>query len=100
MRVLSQGQTDLFDLAFSRLLEMDLTAFRNAFYNGGARAVALSCRAVGVDRAVFATVFNLSRQGHRMTAVLSKSDNAMLDSVFGEMTRQTAMAELKNIPAA
>ena len=95
MRVLSQGQTDLFDLAFSRLLEMDLTAFRNVFYDGGARAVALSCRAVGVDRAVFATVFNLSRQGRRMPAVLSKSDTAMLDSIFGEMTRPAAMAELR-----
>jgi uncharacterized protein (DUF2336 family) len=100
MRVLSQGQSDLFDLAFSRLLDMDLTAFRNAFYNGGARAVALSCRAVGVDRAVFATVFNLSRQSRRMPAVLSKSDTVMVDSVFGELTRQAAMAELQNIRTA
>ena len=99
MRVLSQGQTDLFDLAFSRLLEMDLTAFRNVFYNGGARAVALSCRAVGIDRAVFATVFNLSRQGRRMPAVLSKSDSTILDSIFGEMTRPAAMAELRQTQA-
>jgi uncharacterized protein (DUF2336 family) len=96
MRVLSQGQMDLFDLAFSRLLEMDLTAFRAVFYNGEARTVALSCRAVGIDRAVFATVFNLSRQGRRMPTALPKSDTAMMDSVFGEMTRQAAMAELRS----
>jgi uncharacterized protein (DUF2336 family) len=95
MRVLSQGQMDLFDLAFSRLLDIDLAAFRAAFYNGEARTVALSCRAVGIDRAVFATVFNLSRQSRRMPAVLSKSDGILVDSIFGEMTRQAAMAELR-----
>ena len=94
MRVLSQGQSDLFDLAFSRLLEMELTKFRDVFYNGGARAVALSCRAVGIDRAVFATVFNLSRQSRRQQVALSKSDNATADQIFAGMTRQAAMAEL------
>ena len=94
MRVLSQGQVDLFDLAFSRLLEMELTKFRNVFYDGGARAVALSCRAVGIDRAVFATVFNLSRQSRRVQVALSKSDNATADQIFAGMTRQAAMAEL------
>ena len=100
MRVLSQGQVDLFDLAFSRLLEMELNAFRNVFYNGGARAVALSCRAVGIDRAVFATVFNLSRQSRRLPAVLSKPDSAVVDRVFADMTRQDAMAEMKNAQTA
>jgi uncharacterized protein (DUF2336 family) len=99
MRVLSQGQMDLFELAFSRLLGMELGAFRAIFYNGGARAVALSCRAVGIDRAVFATVFNLSRQGRRMPIVLSASDNAGTESIFSAMTRQAAMAELKNLQA-
>ena len=50
---------------------------------------------MGVDRAVFATVFNLSRQGRRMPAALVKSDTAMMESVFGEMTREAAMAELR-----
>jgi uncharacterized protein (DUF2336 family) len=35
MRVLSQGQLDLFDLAFARLLDVDLNRFPPAFYQGG-----------------------------------------------------------------
>jgi uncharacterized protein (DUF2336 family) len=97
MRVLSQGQMDLFELAFSRLLGMELDAFRGAFYDGGARAVALSCRAVGIDRAVFATVFNLSRQGRRMPMQLTTSDNIVAESIFSQMTREIALAELKNL---
>ncbi len=66
MRVLSQGQIDLFELAFARLLEVDLVRFRELFYEGGVRVVALACRAGGIDKAAFPTVFNLSRQArHR-----------------------------------
>ncbi|MBW8708009.1 MAG: DUF2336 domain-containing protein [Alphaproteobacteria bacterium] len=59
MRVLSQGQLDLFDLAFSKLAGVELGCFRTGFYDQGARIVALACHAVGIDRSVFNTVFNL-----------------------------------------
>ena len=62
MRVLSQGQIDLFDLAFARLLDVELDRFRNVFLRKRRSPVALACRAAGIDRSVFATVFNLSRQ--------------------------------------
>ena len=47
MRVLSQGQIDLFDLAFARLLEVELVHFRQFFYSDGVTLVALACRATG-----------------------------------------------------
>lgn len=94
MRVLSQGQSDLFDLAFARLLEMELPRFRKMFYDGGARQVALSCRAAGIDRSVFPTVFNLSRQGRGLAANLTVSDSREAEAIFTGFTRQTARAEL------
>jgi len=100
MRVLSQGQVDLFDLAFARLLDTELSAFRAAFYGGGCRAVALSCRAVGIDRAVFATVFNLSRQARGMQPSLPASEMAAVDTVFGSFTRQSALEELRGTLAS
>jgi uncharacterized protein (DUF2336 family) len=100
MRVLSQGQTDLFDLAFSRLLSTELARFRTHFYGGGARMVALSCRAVGIDRSVFTTVFNLSRQAHCMSATLTSSDLVTVDAVFSGFTRPTALDELRSAMAS
>ncbi|MDB5735888.1 MAG: hypothetical protein JWN16_2525 [Alphaproteobacteria bacterium] len=94
MRVLSQGQTDLFDLAFARLLDMELPRFRKAFYEGGARPVALSCRAAGIDRSVFNTVFNLSRQARGLSVTLAAPESRDADSIFAAFTRQTAMDEL------
>jgi uncharacterized protein (DUF2336 family) len=93
MRVLSQGQLDLFDLAFARLLNIELTRFRKIFYQGGARFVALSCRAAGIDRSVFPTVFNLSRQAHGQAVALGAADMQLADSIFSGFTRQTAMDE-------
>lgn len=96
MRVLSQGQMDLFDLAFSRLLDIDVASFRTVFYGDGARIVALACRGVGIDRAVFATVFNLSRQARNLPASLTPSDFDVVDSVFSGLLRQAALDELRS----
>ncbi len=95
MRVLSQGQVDLFDLAFARLLDMELQLFREIFYERGARLVALACRAAGIDRSVFPTVFNLSRQGRGLSVALTGPDTAAVDQVFVTFTRQTAQDELR-----
>ena len=100
MRVLSQGQLDLFDLAFAKLMNMELAAFRSAFYEHGAHIVALACRAAGIDRSVFATVFNLSRQARGMAAVLTAPDTAAVDKVFTTLTRQAALDELRSSVAS
>lgn len=96
MRVLSQGQVDLFDLAFSKLVNVELNAFRTGFYEQGARVVALACRAAGIDRSVFNTVFNLSRQARSLPASLSGQDGKDVDLVFTSLTRQAATDELRS----
>jgi uncharacterized protein (DUF2336 family) len=95
MRVLSQGQADLFDLAFARLLEVELENFRPFFYQELIRPVALSCRAAGIDRSVFPTVFNLSRQARGSQSLLHPGDGVEIDAVFNKLTRAAALAEIR-----
>lgn len=97
MRVLSQGQADLFDLGFARLLGLDFGRFRKIFYEGGARTVALSCRAAGIDRSVFSTVFSLSRKARGMTVNLTPSEKAIADAVFFGLSRHGAASELDSL---
>src|SRR6185312_3755314 len=59
MRVLSQGQMDLFDLGFARLVGLDVARFRKTFSERGVRPMALACHGAGIDRSVFSTIFNL-----------------------------------------
>ncbi len=94
MRVLSQGQMDLFDLGFARLVGLDAARFRKAFYQQGVRPVALACHGAGIDRSVFATVFNLSRQVHGMPHFLNTTDQNVVAQVFKQLSRQRALEEL------
>lgn len=95
MRVLSQGQIDLFELGFARLLEVDLAHFRRLFYDGGVRHVALACRAGGIDKAAFPTVFNLSRQARHRMENLGRAQINDAEEVFSGFTRPSALAELR-----
>jgi uncharacterized protein (DUF2336 family) len=99
MRVLSQGQMELFELAFARLLEIDVAGFRTLFYKDGVRNVALACRATGIDRAVFATVYNLSRQARGLAVTLTQGDFQVVDSIFSGVHRQSALDELRGVAA-
>jgi hypothetical protein len=95
MRVLSQGQIDLFDLAFARLLGVDLSGFRSFFYEENVRHPALACRAGGIDKSVFATVFNLSRQARNRGRLLGRGEMAEVENVFLSYSRPAALEALK-----
>ncbi len=97
LRVLHQGHTDLFDLGLAKLVNLPLTELRAKFYQGGPRAVALACRCVGIDRCVFTTVFNLSRQAHNMRTTLTFADMADVDRVFATFARPAALTELADL---
>lgn len=95
LRVLHQGQIDIFDLAFAKLLDLPLHATRRVLYEGGPKPVALACRAVGIDRCVFATVFKLSRQARLMKPVLTAADLQIVEGTFTTYTKTTAHEELQ-----
>ncbi len=95
LRVLHQGQADLFDLAFAKLVELPVDAMRRALYQDGPKSVALACRAVGIDRCVFTTVYNLSRQSHGMRASLTPDDKIDVETVFNSYSKLEATNRLR-----
>jgi uncharacterized protein (DUF2336 family) len=100
MRVLSQGQIDLFDLAFARLLQIELTQFRHAFYGDGVRVVALACRAAGIDKSAFATVYNLSRQARSKAPAMGRAEMQEVDVIFTAFSKPAALDEIKALTTA
>jgi uncharacterized protein (DUF2336 family) len=95
LRVLHQGQIELFDLAFARILELPLEEMRRNIYERGPQTVALACRAVGIDRCVFSTVFKLSRQARLMKPVLLEPDLRAVENVFSSYTKLQALQALQ-----
>jgi len=97
LRVLHQGQLDLFDLGLAKLTNIPLPELRMKFYDGGPRAVALACRGVGIDRCVFNTVYNLSRQARDLRATLTVADQAEVERVFTTLSKPVALGELASL---
>jgi len=97
LRVLNQGQIDLFDLAFARLLDIPLVEMRQNLYERGPKSVALACRAVGIDRCVFGTVFKLSRQARMMKPALSPADTKIVEDAFSTFSKAEALEQLQAV---
>ncbi|HEV2562361.1 MAG TPA: DUF2336 domain-containing protein [Rhizomicrobium sp.] len=95
LRVLNQNQIELFETAFAKLLNLDMPNLRRVLYDQGPRSVALACRAVGIDRCVFSTVFNLSRKARGLYPTLSPDERADVESVFNVFSRPEAMARIR-----
>jgi uncharacterized protein (DUF2336 family) len=95
VRVLNQGQIDLFEAAFARLLHLDMPNLRRVLYDQGPRSVALACRAVGIDRCVFPTVFDLSRRARGLYPTLTIDERADVDSVFKVFSKSEAMTRIR-----
>ena len=72
---------------------------RKALYGSNPQAVALACRAAGIDRSVFTTVFRLSRLHRRVTAELSPSDQKQIGAIFTQIKKTEALDRLKTAQA-
>jgi hypothetical protein len=90
---------ELFDYAFAALLGMQIETMRKALYGTDPMTVALACRAAGIDRSVFQTVFNLSRHHRRVTAKLSEADQAQIGVIFSQVRKSEALDRLKAVAA-
>lgn len=99
VRVLHQGQMELFEQGFAALLKMDVQTMRKALYGESPHTVALACRAVGIDRSVFMTVFNLSRHHRRIGAQLTESDQWEIQAIFNQVPKTEALDRLKSTAA-
>lgn len=99
IRVLQQGQMELFEHAFAVLLSMNIETMRKALYGENPMTVALACRAAGIDRSVFMTVFNLSRHHRRVTVKLSDSDQQEILAIFSQIQKTEALQRLKSAAA-
>ncbi len=65
IKSLRQSQTTLFELAFARLAGLRPTLMRRILYEPGGEALSVVCRALGIDRAVFLSIFHMTRHARR-----------------------------------
>ena len=95
IRVLREGQMELFDHGFATLLQLDVEPMRKALYGPSPHPVALACRAVGIDRSAFLTVFQLCRRQRQCGTALSESDQQEILAIFCQLPKGDALQRLR-----
>ena len=95
MRVLRQGQMELFDHGFATLLQLDVEPVRKALYGDSPHTLALACRAAGIDRSAFPTVFKLCRHRKPCGIALSDIDQHAIHAIFALTPKGAALERLR-----
>src|SRR4051794_27744826 len=90
IRVLLEGRLELFELGLAKLLDLDYSRVQHLLYESGPRPVAMACRAIGIDRCVFPTIYKLSRQRRCLDARLQPGDRLEIDDVFAAFSKRDA----------
>jgi uncharacterized protein (DUF2336 family) len=63
IKLLRAGEVGLFEASFARITGLPPTIARRAIYEPGGRAMAVACRATGIEKPIFAAIFLLARRG-------------------------------------
>ena len=95
IRVLRDGQMELFDHGFATLLQLDVEPMRRALYGASPHAVALACRAAGIDGSAFLTVFQLCRRHRPCGTALSESQRREIEAIFSQVAKRDALQRLR-----
>ncbi len=94
MKCLHQGQMDMFEAGFSRLLNMPPESARLVIYHQDPHLLALACHAVGLDKAVFGTIFNLTRAVTGGPKSVPLGLKPVVDAAFATPKRDDARRQL------
>jgi uncharacterized protein (DUF2336 family) len=90
VRVLRQGQPDLFEHGCALLLGVDVNLVRRAVRSGRPGMLALICRGVGIDKAAFPTICALRSKSPVGSVQISQAQRQEIDSAFAEPSRASA----------
>ena len=89
VEVLRQGEVPLFEAMYAKLTGLRPKLVSRIVYEPGGEALAVACKAVGIDKPNFASLFMLTRKAHakdkvisprELTPVLEFFDNIKLES--------------------
>lgn len=94
MKCLHQGQMDMFEAGFSRLLGLPPETTRLVTYHDDPQVLALACHAVGLDKAVFGTIFNLTRSAKGGPLSVPVNAKPAVDAAFALPKRDEARKHL------
>lgn len=95
VQVLRQGEVPLFEAMFSRMSGLRPRLLRRMLFEPGGEALAILCKAVGIDKADFASIFMLSRKARNTERVTHPQDLKHILDLFDRIQTDAADRMLK-----
>jgi len=91
MKCLFQGQTSLFEIAFSKMASAPRDIMRSLLYDRGTKTLAVVCCAADIDRSVFMTIYQLTRHAQNLDPNLNDEEIAEILAYYRKLDRKNAL---------
>ncbi len=95
IHILRDGEVSLFEAVLGRMTGLEPPRLQRVLYDPGGRSLAIVCRATGIEKAVFASLFLLSRKGRPSEKVTDPQEVAQVMALFDRIDPNAAKQVLR-----
>ena len=95
IQTLRQGEITLFEDLFAQLTGLGTVVVRRSIFEPGGEGLAIACKAVGIDKPEFASIFLLSRSARPGDKVVDPSELSSVISLFDRIRTDSAIKVLR-----
>lgn len=100
LNLLRAGEVALFEAMFARLTGLKPTLARRAIYEPGGRALAVACRASGIEKPIYAAIFLLARKARPGDKSVDPKELPGALSFYDSLTEHAAAGMLATLRQA
>ena len=90
INILRDGEVSLFEAVLGRMTGLEPPRLQRVIYESGGRGLAIVCRATGIEKPVFASLFLLSRKGRPSEKVSDPQEVAQVMALFDRIDPDAA----------
>ncbi len=95
INILRDGEVSLFEAVLGRMTGLEPPRLQRVIYESGGRGLAIVCRATGIEKPVFASLFLLSRKGRPSEKVTDPQEVAQVMALFDRIDPEAAKQILR-----
>jgi uncharacterized protein (DUF2336 family) len=95
IQALRQGEVTLFEDLFARLTGLDTVVVRRSIFEPGGEGLAIACKAVGIDKPDFTSIFLLSRAARPGDKIVDPAELSAVISLFDRIRPHSAIKVLR-----
>ncbi len=95
LKILKQGEVALFIAMFTKFTALDEIFVRRMLFEHGGNALAITCKAAGIGKAIFASIFALTRNKQNSNDDEIRKETRQCLAVYNKTSRDKAMETVR-----